>query len=154
MRNMIQLLGGIAAAGVVAAGATAFTGGGVILTETSESVIGGSVRQTVDGGVTVSSTDYTFLDTAGGGPTANTQLSQVVVNTAAGVPSGYKITLTPNGGTGFTGDSAAKFICVPDAERDAWTCTVKKADGTTASTGYYGNIQTLDINVVTNATVV
>ncbi|WP_433297710.1 hypothetical protein ACQP2F_41700 [Actinoplanes sp. CA-030573] len=62
MRSMLQLLGGVAVAGAVAAGATAFTGSGITpTTTTSKSFIGGTARQQVYG-ASVDKIVYTWTD--------------------------------------------------------------------------------------------
>jgi len=49
--SMLQLLGGVAVAGAVAAGATAVTGSGVVFggTATASKFVGGTLTQTVTG---------------------------------------------------------------------------------------------------------
>ncbi|GIE33441.1 hypothetical protein Ait01nite_064860 [Actinoplanes italicus] len=49
MRNMIQLLGGVAVAGVVAAGSTAFTAGSGLTATPATAVVGGTASVAVSG---------------------------------------------------------------------------------------------------------
>ncbi|WIM97161.1 hypothetical protein ACTOB_000662 [Actinoplanes oblitus] len=105
MRTMLQLIGGVAAAGVVAAGTTAFTaGGGVGLGgsngATATKFIGGTATQTVTG-ATINAIAYTWSDTA------NTKLSALDLTfadlTVRKVPTLTLTGLTPSsGGATFT----------------------------------------------------
>jgi hypothetical protein len=62
--SMLQLLGGVAVAGAVAAGTTAFTGSGLTgTTDTAKSFIGGTVTQNVYG-ATIDHVAYAFTDPA------------------------------------------------------------------------------------------
>lgn len=64
MRSMslLQMAGGVAVAGVVAAGTTAFTGSGIVpTTDKTKSFIGGTATQVVYG-ATIDKVDYTFTD--------------------------------------------------------------------------------------------
>lgn len=49
MRSALQMLGGVAVAGVVATGSTAFTASGVTNSISTATFLGGSVTQNVDG---------------------------------------------------------------------------------------------------------
>jgi hypothetical protein len=60
--SMLQMAGGVAVAGVVAAGATAYTGSGIIPTvDKTKSFIGGTATQLVYG-ATIDHVAYTFTD--------------------------------------------------------------------------------------------
>lgn len=60
--NLLQMAGGVAVAGVVAAGATAYTGSGITpTTDTTKSFIGGTATQLVYG-ATIDNVAYTFTD--------------------------------------------------------------------------------------------
>jgi hypothetical protein len=75
MRNLIQLAGGVAVAGVVAAGSTAFTGYGAYTSIATKPHLGGTITQAVTGaeltamsftqsGGAISAMVLTFADTA------------------------------------------------------------------------------------------
>lgn len=113
MRNMVQLLGGVAVAGVVAAGSTAFTANGGIAfggsgTGTAAQFVGGTVTQNVTG-ATLSAVDYTFSDAA-------KTLLTVIQLTFADATSGKTPTVVT---TGVTASGSAP----------TWTCTA--IDGST-----------------------
>jgi hypothetical protein len=57
MRSMLQLLGGVAVAGAVAAGTTAFTATGLATNAGASGFVGGTISQTVTG-ATLSSITY------------------------------------------------------------------------------------------------
>ena len=57
MRNSIKFLGALAVAGLVAAGGSAFTAGGLIRSAPADQFIGGSVSQTITG-ATLLTTQY------------------------------------------------------------------------------------------------
>jgi hypothetical protein len=124
---MLQLLGGVAVAGVVAAGTTAFTGAGVTPTTTgANSFVGGVATQQVYG-ATVSNVAYHFLDA----PT-NTQLDVVTITFANGNADTKTPLMVPSGGAlnGATG-----FVCTPINGSHISTCTINAGsyDGTLAS---------------------
>jgi hypothetical protein len=72
MRSALQLLGGVAVAGVVATGSTAFTATGVTTNAGAAQFVGGVVSQTVSG-ATLSSVGYGFSDAT------NTSVTSVVL---------------------------------------------------------------------------
>jgi hypothetical protein len=94
--NMLQLLGGVAAAGVVAAGTTALTGSGVVWGGTNGGVatqfVGGTLTQTVAG---ASITDVAYVNDATGQQTSSIAVSLTGAN-------GKFLQLTPSGGA-YTG---------------------------------------------------
>lgn len=109
MRSMglLQMASGVAVAGVVAAGATAVTGSGVVWGGANGGVatqfVGGTLTQTV-AGATITNVVYTpSADPSG------TQITSIAI-TVAGANTKF-LTVTPTGGTGLT------------APADRWKCS-------------------------------
>ncbi|MFI5889189.1 hypothetical protein ACIA5D_03610 [Actinoplanes sp. NPDC051513] len=157
--SMLQLLGGVAAAGVIAAGTTALTGSGVVRTGTAaDQFVGGTVTQTITG-ATVTGVVYGYYDT-----NSQNQVNSIAI-TVAGA-SGKTLTITPGGGT-FGGDAVAvadKWECtggnvtpirhisapavVLNADPDTITCVpVDSTNGNAATSRYYADLDTLDMAV-------
>jgi hypothetical protein len=142
MRNMIQLLGGVAVAGVVAAGSTAFTaGGGVALGgsngATSAKFIGGTVSQTVTG-ATITDIVYTHADTG------KTQLNGISLTfadrTSQKIPTITLTGLTPSvGGATFT---CAAIDGTGDGTAAPFTSACTPSSGT-----FDGRLTQLDVAV-------
>ncbi|MEV0896363.1 hypothetical protein [Actinoplanes sp. NPDC049802] len=138
MRNIVQLVGGVAVAGAVAAGATAFTaGGGVALGgangATTTKFIGGAASQTVSG-ATVTDIAYTWV--ADG---TNTKLSSLLL-TFADATAGKTPTVTLNGLVASSG--GATFTCAA-IHATAFTSNCTPSAGT-----FDGQLTRLDISVV------
>jgi hypothetical protein len=111
--SMLQLLGGVAAAGVVAAGATAFTASGVTSTVTSAgSFMGGFVTQSVTGTV-VDTVTYGYADGA-----AKTQVHTIALHFADTNSVGAAVTLST------TGSGAAQ---------PTWTCGAVSGQASTCT---------------------
>jgi hypothetical protein len=134
MRSMLQLLGGVAVAGAVAAGTTAFTNSGV--TMPGAVFIGGSASITPVG-APITSVVATYAS-------SNTQISQFDVTFTGGASStavGKTVTLAVTDGTATWGSASTGF-----------TCTTVNASGvsacTPASTYTPGSITNLTITVV------
>lgn len=157
--SMLQLLGGVAAAGVIAAGTTALTGSGVVRTGTAaDQFVGGTVTQTITG-AQVTGVVYGYYDT-----NSQNQVNSIAI-TVAGA-NGKTLTVTPGGGT-FGGDAVAvadEWQCtggavtpvraasapavVLNADPDTITCV--PADSTNAhatASRYYEDLDTLDMDV-------
>jgi hypothetical protein len=117
MRSMslLQLVGGVAVAGVVAAGTTALTGTGVSWggtgTGTSAQYVGGTLTQTVSGGASITAVNYT---TSSSGVNVNgDQITGIAVSVTGA--NGAYLTVTPaTGGAGLTG-GANEWHCSGDA---------------------------------------
>lgn len=163
--SMLQLLGGVAVAGVVAAGTTALTGSGVVWGTTpgtgagATQFVGGTLQQTV-AGATIADVQYT-VDTTG------TQTSRVTI-TVNGA-DGQFLTVTPAGGgyssTGNTPPDAAnanQWKCSGDVvapvagaaphvhlnnDPAIVTCDVAQA-GTVQ--GFYRGLSTVDMAIATS----
>jgi hypothetical protein len=136
--NMLQLVGGVAAAGVVAAGATAFTGSGITPTAAvNKSFIGGSVTQTVNG-ATIDHVAYSFADGA------KTELNQIAITftDAAADGSAATVTLSTTGGA-WTGTSGLTCEAVGHTTTGVVTCSA-------AAASYFsgGTINSLSITVI------
>jgi hypothetical protein len=151
--SMLQLLGGVAAAGVVAAGTTALTGTGVSWggsnNGTATAFIGGTLTQTVTGGATITDVNYGLNGT-------EVNSIQVVVAGA----SGAYLTLTPVG-TGLT--SADTWKCsgsiaamtpaaVPKVHLNAAPATVTCVTwdtglGTPAAAGYFNGLTSVQFGL-------
>ncbi|GIE79151.1 hypothetical protein Aph02nite_51010 [Actinoplanes philippinensis] len=119
MRNMVQLLGGVAVAGVVAAGSTAFTAAGVTDLTGATLKQGGKVAVTVDAGAKVQSivltTDSTYADQI-------TLVTLVLKNSAGAalLPAAADVKIDMNGETGTAATTSA--ACT-DANNDGeWQC--------------------------------
>lgn len=113
MRNMVQLIGGVAVAGAVAAGTTAFTATGLTNSAGASAFVGGSISQTVTGAA-LSTIAYGFYDAP-----ANTTINLVTL-TFADATAGKTPTISFTGGSGAftcTAINASTFVssCTPDS---------------------------------------
>ena len=137
MRNMLQLVGGIAVAGAVAAGSSAFTGAGLEYeaADPTNTFIGGTVHHTVSGATL---TNIAF--------TANTNVSPTQVSafilTLTGA-NGATVTATDAGATGVGG--ATKWSCTAVS---AGTSTCTASDNSNVAAGYFTGVSDLTIKVV------
>jgi hypothetical protein len=124
MRNLIQLAGGVAVAGVVAAGSTAFTGFGASTTATAPH-LGGTITQAITGAQLTAMT------------VTNTTPGQVTgfVLTFADTPDNKTVALTANG---TAGTGTPVFTCTNVATLQS-TCTI---DGS-----YKTNVSSVSITV-------
>jgi hypothetical protein len=132
MRSALQMLGGVAVAGVVATGGTALTGAGVAWTGgiTQTGFVGGTVSQTVQG-ATITSVSYLY-----GAQTAG-DVTGVTVAFDDAYSNGKTLALVPSGGSaegGFT-----SFVCSGAIASAAKTCT--------ANLGSYRGMTALAITV-------
>jgi hypothetical protein len=146
MRNMVQLLGGVAVAGAVAAGSTAFTANSGLAfagssTGTATQFVGGQVTQTVTG-ATISTVAYAFADGA-----AKTQVNGVTITFSDSAANGKTVTLTPGGGAYGDVAVADQFYC-PAVSGTSVTCvTALSTDNTHAQANYYTRLGSLQILV-------
>ncbi|MEU4158797.1 hypothetical protein [Actinoplanes sp. NPDC026670] len=145
MRNMIQLLGGVAVAGVVAAGSTAFTAGaGLGLTETSTATssrfIGGSVTQTVSG-ARINGITYAYANAP-----SNTQVTGVTITFNDAAANGKTITVVPGGGA-YGAATADEFYCPAIGSATVTCITALNSDNTHAAASYYAGLTSLAITV-------
>lgn len=144
MRNILQLVGGVAVAGAVAAGATAFTASGVTLAAGPASgiVAGGGVTVNVSEGAQVKTASVT-QDVAN-----PDRITGVVVDvykvdgtTVLGASSVVKAKVTGTGGT--AGAAAWSASCSKDVNNYTYTCTI--------AAGYYNAVSTIEIGVIPGA---
>jgi hypothetical protein len=127
MRSMLQLLGGVAVAGVVAAGSTALTGMGMTSSQTTQA-IGGTVTQTVTGA------DLTSIvyHSVGADVTGRT-IDKMTITFTGAIGKGFAL-VTKNGvGATDTGYSSGATI---------WSCdeTLSAAGGPTITGPLVGNV--------------
>ena len=142
MRNMLQLLGGIAVAGVVAAGSTAFTASGVTNSGGFTKIVGGgTTTMTVEGAVLTSAklkTDVTDVNKIVGATldlTASGGMTLPVTSTVAGSLVG-----TDSGSNAAT---SKPLTCTYSGSGTVWNCTVA-----TPASDYLTAVTNLNVSVV------
>jgi hypothetical protein len=128
-----KIVGAVLAAGVVAAGASAFTATGLADTAPAAQFIGGTVSQTVTG-ATLTGVDYGF--------TADPSHSQIdtVTLTFTGA-DGKSVNLTPQGGDYDAAEESFVCTAVSAAPDHQSVCTVDPA-------GYYAGLSGIDVHVI------
>lgn len=140
MRSALQLLGGVAVAGAVAAGSTAFTAAGVI-SNAGTGFVGGKVAQTVEG-ATISTIAYT-LDATNG-----TKVHSILLTFADVHTDGKTPTLTFTGGTPVWTTNSTALICTAvENVGHTSTCTANNSVTPVAADGVSG-FTTLTVSVV------
>ena len=120
MRNMIQLFGGVAVAGAVAAGSTALTGTGLGVTGNiaASKFVGGAISQTVTG-ATLDQMAYTFVD---GTNTVLKKIDLTFTVAADGTHVAASFTGGSGGGNWTCGDvSSLTSSCTPNTTGDRMT---------------------------------
>lgn len=138
--SMLQLVGGVAAAGVVAAGTTAFTAGGI--TNSVTHLPGAGNAQISVEGATLGSAVFTFGATAG---TYDHILGITLGLTGTGgyamsdTNSKVSVALTGSGAAG-SASSGAYYDC-GNGSSGTWTCTI----GT--SSDFFTQVDTVNIKV-------
>jgi hypothetical protein len=161
--SMLQLLGGVAIAGAVAAGSTALTGHGLTRTAganaTDDKFVGGPITQTLPGGANIDSITYGYTDAT------NTKINQIAV-AVTGAANQY-LSLKPNGGTLSGSPLADEWVCTGPTATSAYsagtvkirldatpqTVTCNPADSTSTPTAhatagrFYAGLSTLDVTV-------
>jgi hypothetical protein len=143
MRNLIQLAGGVAVAGVVAAGSTAFTAAGLtssVNTAGTTVFAGGSVTQTVVGGT------LTNVTTASANA-SGTQINQFTLQFDSSTPAGRLVTMTTDGvATLHNSITPTGWFCQPVQANFSAIC--KSSDTAYAAPGgYYAGITTMTVTV-------
>ncbi|MFC7275500.1 hypothetical protein ACFQS1_16040 [Paractinoplanes rhizophilus] len=153
--SMLQLLGGVAAAGVVAAGTTALTGTGVSWggngTGQATQYVGGRLTQTVSGGASITAVDYATN-------TVGDQVTSISVS-VTGATGGY-LTVTPAGGVLSGADlwsctsagiqATATDATGPKVKITASPATVVCAtwdSNTSGNAGYYSGLNAVQLDV-------
>ncbi len=140
MRNMLQLLGGVAVAGAVAAGATAFTASGVTSTIGSTSVVGGKLSQTIVGAEMTAAT-FT-VDSAGNNEDRVTGVNLTL--SGAGGATLPTTSVVKVSFTGTAGGTAVADITCTYSSGTLWNCPVAGAPAK-----YFTAVTALAISVVT-----
>jgi hypothetical protein len=133
--SMLQLLGGVAVAGAVAAGSTAFTAAGLTSNAGSTSFIGGQVTQTING-ATLTSVAYHFTDAP-----ANTHLDSITLVMADANSDGKTVAVVPHGGT--WSNVLGAFTCTNPTVVNSHTSVCTDASNYTYDSG----LTTVDISV-------
>ena len=146
MRSMLQLLGGVAVAGAVAAGSTAFTASGLTNTwsgsNAKDGFIGGTVAPTVTGANLV---DLLFTQAAHATPGVN-DVSGATLTFDATTPTGATVTMTSNGSL-IGGSTSTGFWCSAVDGSHQSTCVVGTAIATPAAGESYAGISTVTVGV-------
>jgi hypothetical protein len=141
MRSMLQLLGGVAVAGAVAAGSTAFTAGAVLdKTNVNTLVVGGKNNVSISGARLMKAnfiSDTTDLDHIRGITiTIDGGCPSTVLDTTSTVKAAFNG--TPQGTAPATG---VFFSCSLNSGSE-WDCTI-----TGGASNYYSAITSVDIAV-------
>ena len=144
MRSMslFQLVGGVAVAGAVAAGTTAFTAGGIVTTGVT-ALAGGTTAITVDGAQLDSAVFIT-----GSTPSTYDQISGITLelsgaDTAAlDDASKVSVAFVGTGETGTGGATDSNWIDCDAGSGGTWSCHT-----TTAATDYWTGITSVNIKV-------
>ena len=134
MKNITKIAGAIAMAGVVAAGSSAFTAGGLAKANgLNGDFIGGQIRQTVSAGSTLNSIAYGFFDA---------EADVLEVNSVALVFAGDEL----------VGRRVTAYLNHA-ANTETFTCTLPLSDGevvpttSVTCTGDKTELDTIDIRV-------
>lgn len=141
--NMLQLLGGVAVAGAVAAGTTAFTAGSGLGTSVSSKVIGGRTSVTVSG---ANIAGLTFaVDSANSHEDHVTGVTLHLQNdTPADIDTGVTVTAAFTGtAVGGAPASTTAITCVAQGSNGLWDC-----DAGLSLTKYYTGVTALAVTVV------
>jgi hypothetical protein len=140
MRNMLQLLGGVAVAGAVAAGTTAFTASGLTTTAVPN-IIGGGTKNVTVAGANLTAAEFTSVS---GYPD---RFSGIKVTLNGGTPGDLHNTNTIvrvafNGTTSGATTTGTFFDCTTPGVANVWTCTIP-----TPASNYYTAVTSVDISV-------
>ncbi len=147
--SMLQMVGGVAVAGIVAAGSTALTGSGLTLTPTANKFVGGYVEQNIVG-ATVDTIGYTYADNA------KTEIDTITIGITGAAAKVFTMAATGSG----LGGGATRWLCDDGTNHGDSTFTVSglaspstsativcsALDGTT-NPGYYTGMTKLTITV-------
>jgi hypothetical protein len=117
MRSALQLLGGVAVAGVVAAGSTAMTGMGMTSSQSTQ-FIGGTVTQTITG-ANLTSIVYNPVGVTG------TEVDKMTITLTGATGKAFTLVTTNGVGSTDTGyQSATLWSCSDAALSAAKTATI------------------------------
>jgi hypothetical protein len=144
MRSMLQLLGGVAVAGAIAAGSTAFTAAGIDKTNlaTTAGFLGGQASVTAVGAQLL---DVTMSQALNSTPNSANLVSNVVLTFDDATPIGRTVTLDPNVGgsavaaVGVASPSATGFYCSAVASTVVNAVTHPRSTCTVGETGNHNN---------------
>jgi hypothetical protein len=143
MRTMLQLLGGVAVAGAVAAGSTAFTANsGLTTTLPSQVVVGGAKSVTVIGAVL---TEAHFTVATSPAVDNVTGVNVVVTDGTSPITANATVTAKISGtpsGIAPAPASGAALTCTYNSGTSLWVCPVGGAY-------YYTGVSALSVEVVT-----
>lgn len=149
MRSMslLQMLGGVAVAGVVAAGSTAFTAGGVSVAGlgATNAFLGGKVSQAVHGATITGM----VLNQAYVSGTINV-VKGALLTFDATTPLNAPVAMSTDGSLTNASGNATGYWCTAVDSNHQSTCTVGQNAGTpdtTASGDYYTAVTTVNITV-------
>lgn len=135
--NMLQMLGGVAAAGVVAAGTTAFTGGAGLTVSAAAQYLGGTATHTVTG-ATIDTVTYNY--------TSGPAFDKVTLHFADTNAEGKAVTATAAGGSYTTGTQLACQAVGATTARTS-ICNVQTSGTYGTIAGTYSGLTTLTITV-------
>jgi hypothetical protein len=143
MRSMLQLLGGVAVAGTIAAGATAFTatGGATNAITGQKSFIGGTVQHTIVG-AQLDSLAFTGVDKT---DPLGTHVTSFTLTFDANTPTGSVVTLSGLVGTPDSTGQPDNFYCTTVSAGKVSTCTAGLVGG---PVGYFTGVGSFNIKVV------
>ncbi|WP_221325541.1 hypothetical protein [Actinoplanes sp. L3-i22] len=134
---MMQLLGGVAVAGIVAAGSSAFTGYGASTVATTP-YLGGTFHQAVSGATLMTVALTTTADLS------NSQVTEILLTFDSDTPTGKAVTLVSDGTLGGAGTPTGIYCQATQAN---FTSNCKVGTSYAAPTGYKTNIKDLTITV-------
>jgi len=122
MNNVTKILGSVAIAGVIAAGSSAFTAGGLTSTAGDAVSLGGTITQEINGDMTVTGIVYDYA-------TDNSGLVEDIHVTFSTAPGVRPVTAVLNGDdvnpvTCGAGATAVERLCTPLAPLDLNTVAI------------------------------
>jgi hypothetical protein len=121
MKTITKTLGAIAIAGVIAAGGTAFTAGGLSLTADDTVSLGGTVTQTINGTLVISDIAYQYVADNSG----NVDQATLTFTTTA---AGRDVSVSANGGVDQPCNAGTTTVVCPITAINLNTLAVTVAD--------------------------
>jgi hypothetical protein len=134
---MLQLLGGVAVAGAVAAGSTAFTANGIQNTISGSTFLGGSVSQSVTGA------NLTAMSATTSDAPTNRLVTAFDLTFDGNTPAGRTVTLTSDGT--ISAGSPTGFYCETVQANKHSVCTA--GTSLVAPGGSYTDITSVTVSV-------
>jgi hypothetical protein len=139
MRSMLQLLGGVAVAGAVAAGTTAFTAtAGLVTTGAKAPMMGGTGNVSVTGPARLVSATFRMGDSAAPNHVTGIQVT-VDDGSGAAIASTSTVKAAFNGTTTGTPATGDYFAC-SYVSGMVWNCDI-----TTPASNYYTAVTSVDV---------